>query len=292
MNENKIPQDIKMGSWFDKYHNIFANLNMEKPSEYDQTLPEFEDVPGHKKYTMFDVYNYFKAIMDGRLDIFSINTIKIINTDDEIQCDYCEDMVRSSVYMKHCTVCKKNLCDVCWDNKGENVKGCIQHNEDGHFKMVETDPETIGVYCDVCNLTCGAGYNHKQGVWHCNRLGNKDLCDDCYNSNKGQKLLDSEDYWTIYNITDTSHFITEFGSIFEWIPVLGSGVGDLVLYNMVPSSYNYRKVALAYSNDYEQLVIYTVDESLNDVLRELRNPVGPYNSSIEQYMSKRFDLFQ
>lgn len=130
--------------------------------------------------------------------------------------------------------------------------------------------------CDLCGVHESFGL----GVWK-KKLPNFDLCPFCAETEKGRAYM--EENGGNFLDEDLTFFIdagyTDFGSFLEWIPLVWDNDTRCgLLYNMVPTSKNYQRVALSSVDDHGREGYFIIPGSLTDVIERLREKVVIYES--------------
>jgi len=213
------------------------------------------------------------------MNINGHDTTEFTRSFSSLICDYCNfcspkvvERNFCSTKMNHCTLC--NL-DMCWEEKTEEIaiaNGATNWKKRSEsllkcFDHMFINREAVpNVVCDVC----GESSISKCGVWHLNRVDNIDICSDCISTDDAKKYTE-KGVWTVNDMGEHWAFTTGFGSMLEWIPLLTSDEGHLLLYNMVPSSKNYHKTGLACVDDHGRMGYRLVNNTtLTEMVEELR----------------------
>lgn len=305
-NDNAEEDPVRMGLWLKIYreaenvvNNMLFNedeeyyLDVTIPDEYDEELPEFEPIPDHSVQTLEQINTYFEELYEGDYRISVINGEYTtdpwgVHNSTSLECDFCNYTTSHS--MHHCTECNKVMCDLCygertvedairngakrWHERKDALLKCFEHEAQGKFDRKEID--LVQVRCDVC----GELSLEKMGEWLMNRESDKDLCVECSTTPEGKEILkDSEGEWKMKSLSSASHpaLNTGYGSFLNWVPIMVSEEeGHMLMYNIVPSSEHYHKVALVACDDHGRMGFHAINKGLDEMLEELRDLYKKY----------------
>jgi hypothetical protein len=248
--------DNKIGYWFHLFPitpletTLGSELIVKLPSKHDKYFPDI-NCNNCKIYDYKDNYNFFFELAKGDIKIVMLNSVNITELHRLTKkCDYCFVTVETKGYpIRSCEKCDKYMCSLCYEEKTEEIalkngaKNWIHRKEEllkcfEHLDNIKIC-ENLPVNCDLCSQkskTC-------LGTWRCNREKDKDICPNCFYTDKGQNFIsDNRGKWNnIYYGKD--HKDHNFGSLLDWIIILENEEKDYVLYNNIQNSYNYNKIA-------------------------------------------------
>lgn len=309
-NEKETKQEITMGQWLQVYRNcedikdnVFisndeSELDVTPPSRYDAELPQFEDIPCHTKETISSIYDYFVGILDDDYSIQVIND-KVLNGSsgmETLQCDYCR--VSTELWMYHCTECNKDMCELCfkerseeialangaknWSRRKDALLACFAHED--KIGEHEVDSRDLpGIQCDLCGDKAGV----KRGTWSCNRRYDKDLCLGCLNSVEHKDIVEElletckKGTWKFVDFTRKKDY--GIGSLIDWVPVLrDSTTGAGVFYNMNPESKYYHQVVLSAVDNHGREGYFSYPGTLEEVLDKIRAKIPDFEKVKEE----------
>jgi len=310
----EFTKSLIIGSWLKSYRQsakIINNLmitdedqilvDVTIPEAYDEELPEFGNIPGHTKQTWDDINKYFLGLLEDSYRIVNINGKSTLLEENWLKCDYCN--ASEQLWMRHCDECDKNMCNLCWEEKNEEIAirngaqnwfdrkdallACFQHEKEGKFSTRESD--TVNVYCDICNANTFNAENEnivKLGEWFCNRKDEKDLCLECSITEEGKKMIAQDESWKkcVIGENNLCALFTGFGSLLEWVPILvDAEEHHMMIYNIVPGSKNYHRTALVAVDDHGRLGYHMVDGELEEIVTKLNENIPNYREVKVRY---------
>jgi N-acetylglutamate synthase-like GNAT family acetyltransferase len=265
----EFTKSLIIGSWLKSYRQsakIINNLmitdedqilvDVTIPEAYDEELPEFGDIPGHTKQTWNDINEYFLGLLEDSYRIVNINGKSTLLEENWLNCDYCN--ASEQLWMRHCDECDKNMCNLCWEEKNEEI--AIRNGAQNWFDRKDA------------LLACF-------GEWFCNRKDEKDLCLECSITEEGKKIIAQDESWKkcVIGENNLCAFFTGFGSLLEWVPILvDAEEHHMMMYNIVPGSKNYHRTALVAVDDHGRLGYHMVDGELEEIITKLNECVSHY----------------
>lgn len=294
--------DKKFTKWFDFFPNNYLEinncyLNCEKPKDHDNKIPEFSfNYQKFKKMHTTDILNFFYEISIGKTIISIIDGKNLLTFENEY-CDYCKtDIQNKSDYTHFCLLCKKQMCNLCYTEKNEQIainNGSKNWNIRKNFllKCFSHDSfifhSDINIVCDLCSKSSKNNF----GTWFTNRESNKDICFSCFCLKNGEEFMNTINTEWIEVKYQNIYKKLPFYSLLDWIPILTTnledisdfteeknhqenkstsrGFSEIILYNINRNSKLYEKTAIFYKTPLNQYIIYSFDYSITQLLNFL-----------------------
>lgn len=266
-------------------------INVKLPNEYID-IPEFRDVPGHKKVDY--VIGYFNDILNDNFRISVINGAHTSNDGPHHMCDYCETFIEKEFNYYYCYDCHLDMCHLCfgetnkeisklngiehWHKRAETLARCREHDlRVRYFKELQ-------YYCDLCRKDIYDIYRYS----NCEEKDDncEDLCQKCTETEMGKKFIEDNKLILTENIIECGY---EFGSMLDWIPILRDDEYNLILYNCNPESELCNRLACVSSDNHGRMGFYTVKETID--LDELLDKLEEYYSEGEWKKLKGWEEF-
>ncbi len=269
--KNKHPQSDYIGN--DSENNM---INVKLPNGYID-IPEFRDIPSHKKVDY--VIGYFNDILNDCLRISMINGMSSSYNGANYKCDYCETIIEKGSNYFYCYDCYLDMCNLCFSETNEENRTssrCREHN-------LKTRYSWELYYCDICDVNIYDTYRYSncEEKEYC-----EDLCQKCSETEEGKKFIEDNKLILTENIIDGG---SDFGSMLDWIPILRDDEYNLILYNCNPESELCKRLACVSSDNHERMGFYTVKETLS--LNELLDKLEEYYSEVEWKKLKGWEEF-
>jgi hypothetical protein len=221
----------------------FSNINIKRPTNYDADIPIVNKLAHLKDYERCDYWSierHFENLKETRIRMIYNETHDFFG--NSMTCDYCNvDFIDD---YHRCTTCHKNMCDLCFNERTDAVK-CFEHE-------LQRKVNKRDAYCNEC----GKYSMEARGVWRSNIKEDIDYCSDC---SKGK---------------DTTGFIdidydeeNEFGSLFDWIPVISSyEENHAILYCINKDSAFYHTTATMTMDDHGRVGFSPLEMTLEETL--------------------------
>lgn len=255
-------------------------MNVKIPLRYSE-LPNIE-CKGHKQVSMNEIKEHFGELLDTRLRI--VNGYNLDVWCFGLYCDYCRVSKIEGKYY-YCKDCCKDMCVLCFGETSEEValkngaknytdrkdvlETCRKHN------LVERET-TLIFNCDECKESIDE--SRYSNIKEVGALECEDICMKCKDTEEGKKLI------TEKNLIKTEAIriidMTDFGSYFDWVPVLRDEEEyDTVLMNLNSDSPYHNQLCLMSVDDHGRCGFYTINESLEEIVPILeRNYENSKNS--------------
>jgi ribosomal protein L37AE/L43A len=253
--------------------NDFMDVTL--PPSYSN-FPEVNTAPkGHTVMTLDCIVEYFEQLADSRVK--DING-KSTSSDTTYVCDYCgiSRMTHGSSYW-YCNECNMDMCTLCkeedshekaeangakrWHERKHALEACRKH---GLFeRKVIASGEWV---CNVCNDPL------KGGEWFENREDDFDVCLHCSETDEGRtEIIERE---MTKHVVEHPAADAMFGSLLDWIPLIRSGDGNMVLQNLNPASPWHLKFALTAVDDHGRCGYFTLWKPDSLTLTEIFQEIG------------------
>src|SRR3990167_5809249 len=284
---------MKIGDWLELVkgnENTAGNEDMgvvdvTKPDGYDTDIPHIENIPYHTVLSLEDIYDHFSDLINGEYRILNVNGISDETHDYlrcDLRCDYCSTFIFEAC-VKRCLKCEKNMCELChterteqdakkngaedWEARKDKLLACFEHEKEGYLGWYEWPH----CQCDCCNIES----KQRPTVWMRDIKRQKDICSDCVNTEMAKEMM-KEGTWISREMKNPV-FHTGFGSFLEWVPLLrDNNTRASLLYNIVPKSVNYHKVALSTVDDHGREGYFIYPGTLEEVLDKLKGKIPEY----------------
>lgn len=226
------------GSWLEIFKKAYARDRTDEPLLANLTIPDrlldnltdmkFIIPYDHTRLTMDDIYRYFYRLSNNNICVGMIQDDLMGWTEVRLSCGYCRSEVRR--IRRYCGICEKNICESCFnkDNHDDGLSSCL-----GHHEIALSIQHEIQIQCDECDTMP----EYKSSNWQ--YANERYFCSDCYQN-------PAEQYETIAYDVQPLPGMLDFGSLLDWIPVVGDAyVGDFCCVNMNQDSPHYGHVALS-----------------------------------------------
>jgi hypothetical protein len=243
-----------------KYNSKFYKNKLYKehylviPKNYDKHIPIIDN-----KYSISDqtiIKTYFEDLINSKLQLDHTN-YGVIN------CDYCSH----NNYTLHGTwKCNRHLnIDVCPDC-------CISKQYNNDVITFDNVDKFDTLWC--CSL-CMENNLMIEGIWKHNIALDIKMCPTCvdtkFNNNETYKFKDVD-------------YINNFGSLFDWMPLIVESQNYYLLFNINKESKKYHHVALAQYGEYynHNQNIETTVGRLNKIILNESDDYPPISQIIDQ----------
>lgn len=230
----------QFGDWFNLCDVMKTPIEREL---YDAEFPSFVDFSrlntNYKRLTTDEIYDYYVSVLNGKFDF-------VLQNEDTLSCDYCE-VITELQWIRNCTVCNKNMCNLCWNERSEetalangsirwserkaSLELCFAHEKEGKLQVREIKP--LRVTCNLCN--CSSAYS--PGVWRSNRSVNQDLCGGCSKTTDGIYFMANiSGMWKLETYEVFQHLL------FDWLPICKDETENLIVFNIRKNSPYYHRI--------------------------------------------------
>jgi len=261
------------------------------PERYDTELPSFRAIEEHTPFSNEDIHNYFIDLDE--------DTYRNVNEVDESYrtcvCDYCG--TECGQVARHCNECNKDMCNLCFSEKTEEIAikngaknwqkrkqallQCFEHHQQGLFCVLSN---SMVFTCDMCTKN---DTRDTFGIWHRDNDKNMDVCPPCYGSAEFKAFQQEKDLTDLLPMNFPDRGV---GSLYDWVPIL-LGPPDcesMVLYNMVPTSPYYHKVAITNEDDHGRKGFFVYPGTLEQLLEAIESKLENYRE-IRDIGIQRYD---
>jgi hypothetical protein len=283
LNELLIRLKSELTTDFIKIDEIEVNAKL--PISYsDFPTTNLPFIEGFTVYSLDKVVEYFNCIINDQVRIHGINNMDLDKS--TFSCDYCLSFINYKLYT--CQECNKMMCPLCFSETSEEIalkngaknyqsrKDELNKCQQNH-KLTETYP-TENVVCDNCNE------KPKESEYFSNvtrDYGDRsDLCLICSQTNEGKELIKDN------NLTKRTNYLsnvwTEFGSLFDWIPIYSEDETDaLIRKNLNSRSNNFGKFCLSCVDDHGRQGYNVTNLSLDIIVSKLNNFITQFKSQFK-----------
>jgi len=193
-------------------------------------LPKLFNMEGFVVCDENCISSYHDNILTDKITINSINGVDV--NVDKFRCDHCREHY-DEYFHYYCDNCSKLMCDNCYDKLGSNNL-CSQHS----VKMVYT---TDIIYCNICEEYIFSATMYSSsftpriasfGLYSTATIDDTlDVCLACKETDSGQKFIKEHDLLRSPNSLEAKYDTYEFGSIFDWVPLLVDRESNMILFN-------------------------------------------------------------